>query len=310
MQVFDQLSEFRQSHSHCVATIGKYDGMHLGHQAILKRLQAEAAALSLPALVILSEPQPEEFFAGDAAPPRLNDFDDKVDFLTELGIDLVYRMNFDHRLSQMSAESFIREILLKGLGVKTLIVGDDFRFGKDRLGDFQLLKQSGEQLGFSVFSEEACLLAGERVSSTAVRRYLQQADFEKVAVLLGRPYSIAGPVIKGRQLGRQLGTPTANIGLSRDSLPFTGVYAVEVFHGDRQLQGVANIGFKPTVSEGLEPSLEVYLFDFEEDIYGEELRVLFRKKIRDEQAFQGIEALKEQITADVNQARACFAAGS
>jgi len=303
MSVYTDFAAFRASHNGCVATIGKYDGLHIGHLHVLDTLNGIARQQGLPAVVILSEPHPEEFFAGDKAAPRLTGFEDKVEFLLAHGVDAIFKMHFDQTLSNLSAEDFIQQYLVDGLGVHTLIVGDDFRFGHGRRGDFDLLVEKGRDNGFKVMREGSCELAGERVSSTLVRQYLQQGDCEKVRQLLGRYYSIGGNVVSGKQLGRELGTPTANIALDFDKLPLHGIFSVLVTHRDRQLQGVASIGFNPTIDDSRIPRLEVFLFDFDEDIYGEHLSVSFVKKLRDEYAFPDLDALKKQISVDIEQAR-------
>jgi len=303
MSVYTDFAAFRASHNGCVATIGKYDGLHIGHQHVLDTLNGIARQQGLPAVVILSEPHPEEFFAGNKAAPRLTGFEDKVEFLLAHGVDAIFKMHFDQTLSNLSAEDFIQQYLVDGLGVHTLIVGDDFRFGHGRRGDFDLLVEKGRDNGFKVMREGSCELAGERVSSTLVRQYLQQGDCEKVRQLLGRYYSIGGNVVSGKQLGRELGTPTANIALDFDKLPLHGIFSVLVTHRDRQLQGVASIGFNPTIDDSRIPRLEVFLFDFDEDIYGEHLSVSFVKKLRDEYAFPDLDALKKQISVDIEQAR-------
>ncbi len=306
MKIIEDLSVFKTHYQNCVATIGKYDGMHLGHQKILERVKQEADIQGLPSVVILSEPQPEEFFSGINAPVRLNHFRDKVEFLDNFGIDAVYRMNFDYELSQYSPERFIQEILVEGLAVKTLIIGDDFRFGKDREGDFSLLEQSAKAKHFTVFAEKPCLVNQNRASSTAVREYLSAGDCEKVTKLLGRNYSISGEVIKGQQLGRKLGTPTANIKLESEKVPLLGIYAVKVELNQEEYFGVASIGFNPTVNSEKVLNLEVFIFEFDENIYGSRLKVLFVEKIRDEKKYRNIEELKEQIHHDVNIARGLF----
>ena len=306
MQVIESIADYRREHAGCVATIGKYDGMHLGHQRILRRLLDEAGELELPALVILSEPQPEEYFAGDAAPPRLSPFWDKVEFLREFGVDLVFRLRFDRELSLCSAQRFVDDILVQGLGVRSLVVGDDFRFGRDRRGDIELLQRRGAAAGFRVQAVEGLCLGGRRVSSTLVRQRLQEGDFAAVREMLGRSYCLSGEVIRGRQLGRQLGVPTANLRLAGAGLPFTGVFAVSALFREHEFTGVANIGYRPTVSSHLTPSLEVHLFDFDADLYGASLKVCFLHKLRDERKFDGLEALKNQIALDLEQARAWF----
>ncbi len=307
MQIFDAPAQARSALGPCVATIGKYDGMHLGHQRILAELQQHAARLGLPTVVILSEPQPEEFFAPASAPPRLTPFADKVAFLAAKGITAVLRMRFDAALSQLGAEEFVRDFLVDGLGIRMLVIGDDFRFGKQRAGDFALLQRLAPQLGFAVDSVAKCQLDHERVSSTLVRRYLQQGDCARVAALLGRPFAMSGPIVQGRQLGRQLGVPTANVQLQVAALPMTGVFAVQAQMDGRTLPGVANLGYKPTVNPEPQPSLEVHLLDFAGDIYGRQLQVLFLHKLRDEMKFAGLDALKQQIAVDLQQARSVLA---
>lgn len=304
MQVFDAPAQVRAALGPCAATIGKYDGMHLGHQRILAELQQRAAVLGLPSVVILSEPQPEEFFAPDSAPPRLTPFADKVELLARQGITAVLRMRFDAALSQLAAEDFVRDYLVAGLQLQLLVIGDDFRFGRNRGGDFALLQRLGRQSGFDVDSVAKCQSGNERVSSTLVRHYLQAGDCARVAELLGRPYSMSGAVVPGRQLGRQLGVPTANVALSLRSLPLRGVFAVRALLDGASLPGVANVGYKPTVGDGLEPSLEVHLFDFDADIYGKQLQVQFLHRLRDEMKFSGLDALRQQIVLDQQQARA------
>ncbi|HEY0962685.1 MAG TPA: bifunctional riboflavin kinase/FAD synthetase [Pseudomonadales bacterium] len=307
MKILDSLSAARRWSPQCVATIGKYDGMHLGHQRILDDVLAEARRRALPSLVILSEPQPEEFFTGADAPPRLNHFQDKVDFLDGYGIDAVYRMRFDESLSQQSAEAFVRDFLVAGLGLKSLVVGDDFHFGRNRGGDIALLRTLGAELGFDTSSVPPCIDAGERISSTLVRQCLMAGDCARAARLLGRPYSISGTVIEGRKLGRTIGVPTANLELLTPRLPMTGVFAVKVGLPGNELEGVANLGVRPTVDSTLKPSLEVHVLDFKGDLYGERLQVHFLRKLRDERKFDGLPHLQQQIRQDIEQARECFA---
>jgi riboflavin kinase/FMN adenylyltransferase len=308
MQVFDNLSTLQSRFPQCVLTIGKYDGMHLGHQKILQRLQSVAAELKLPSLVVLSEPQPEEFFAGENAPARLLSFTDKLSFLEKMGIDLVYKMTFDRELSELSAEDFILDILHQGLGAKALIVGDDFHFGKGRKGDFSLLKEQGEQLGFTVESAEEVLVEGLRVSSTLLRQKLEAGDCEGARLLLGRPYQLSGEVVKGQQLGRELGYPTANLETGINKLALEGVFAVIAELDGRAINGVASIGNKPTIAGKHEMAVEVYLMDFDQDIYGKKLAVSFYKKIRDQEKFSDIDELKRYIADDVEMVKQFFSA--
>lgn len=309
MQVFSSTTEARQSLGSCVATIGKYDGMHLGHQRILDELLQESQTLGLPAVVILSEPQPEEFFSGEQAPARLNPFDDKVRFLEGYGIDAVFLLAFDAACSRQHAGDFVQAFLVDGLGLRSLVVGDDFRFGRDRGGDIALLQRLAPELGFRMITVAPCRESGERVSSTLVRQYLEQGDCARVAQLLGRPYSIGGEVIRGRQLGRQIGVPTANIALARTTLPLRGVFAVQARVAGETFAGVANIGYKPTVTQESQPSLEVHLLDVERDLYGQHMEVRFLRKLRDERKFAGLDELKAQIQRDIDAARQDGGAG-
>lgn len=306
MQIFESPQLLKATLGPSIVTIGKYDGMHLGHQQILATLLSRARELHLPAVVILSEPQPEEFFTPETAPVRLNHFQDKVEFLAASGVDAVLCMKFDAQLSAQSAESFVKDFLLQALGMKALVIGDDFRFGAKRTGDYQLLQALSACCDFEVSSVPPCCSEDERVSSTLVRSYLQAGDCNKVAQLLGRPYSISGEVIRGQQLGRQLGVPTANVSLLNNALPVYGVFVVSVELNEEVLQGVANLGYKPTVSTVARPSLEVHLLDFDQDIYGQRIKVGFLHKLRNELKFNGLEALKQQLGQDISQARDFF----
>lgn len=305
-QVFQTPDSARSALGSCAVTIGKYDGMHIGHQHILDTLKAESARLGIPALVILSEPQPEEFFAGPAAPPRLNHFQDKVNYLRGQGVDAVYRLPFNHEISQQSPEEFVEHCLLRGLGMKSLVVGEDFRFGRNREGDVALLRRLGVRHGFDFTAVHHRVESEERVSSTLIRQCLQQGNCERVQAMLGRPYSISGKVIRGRQLGRELGYPTANVELLCNKAPMTGIFVVQVEHCSVTYQGVASMGYNPTVNEGSAASLEVYLLDFDGDLYGETIDVRFLHKLRDEQKFANLDLLKQQIAADVAAARRYF----
>jgi riboflavin kinase/FMN adenylyltransferase len=307
MKIIESSTEIRPWPGGCAVTIGKYDGMHLGHQRILTALQDEAARLRLPSVVVLSEPQPEEFFSGADAPPRLSHFDDKVAFLHDAGVDAVVRLRFDRARSEQQAESFVRQFLVDELMARCLVVGDDFRFGVRRGGDLALLRDMGKELGFSVRGVGACSDEGERISSTLVRQCLLSGDCARASRLLGRPYSISGLVFEGRKLGRQIGVPTANLALQAHSLPMSGVFAVRVSVTGGDCYGVANLGYKPTVASEPLPSLEVHLLDYEGDLYGQRLRVHFLEKLRNERKFPGLDALKEQICHDIAAARMIFA---
>lgn len=304
MQLVRGLHNLKPALRGCVATIGNFDGVHRGHQAILQRLRERAAELQLPSCVVIFEPQPREFFAPDNAPVRLSRLRDKLELLAAAGVDRVLCLAFNRRLRELSAADFVRTVLVEGLGVQHLEVGDDFRFGCDRAGDFPFLEQAGKQFGFSVEDAITIELDGERVSSTRVRNAAQVADFALAEQLLGRPFSISGRVLHGQKLGRQLGTPTANVQLKRRRAPLNGVYLVSVELDGRVQSGVANIGMRPTVAGDGRAHLEVHLLDFAGDLYGRRLTVVFHRKLRDEQRFASLEALKAAIDADIASARA------
>ncbi|AXS84454.1 bifunctional riboflavin kinase/FAD synthetase [Marinobacter sp. Arc7-DN-1] len=287
----------------CVATIGNFDGVHLGHKTIIDQVRSKAEALGVPSMVMIFEPQPREFFQGSEAPPRLMGFRQKFEALLAEGIDIVLCLRFNQAFRSYSAMGFIEDILIQGLAVRHLVVGDDFRFGCDRAGDFALLKKVGKDAGFTVENTRTVTVDGERVSSTRVRELITVNGLEQAEALLGHPYRIRGRVVYGRQLGRQIGAPTANILLHR--LPaLQGVYVVAATLDDGAVyDGVANIGLRPTV-DGKQPSLEVHLFDFAGTLYGQHLEVVFRHGLRDEEKFASVDELKEQITRDFEHARA------
>ncbi|MEH6562250.1 MAG: bifunctional riboflavin kinase/FAD synthetase [Marinobacter sp.] len=290
----------------CVATIGNFDGVHLGHQTIIDQVKSKAEALSLPSVVMVFEPQPREFFQGMEAPPRLMGFRQKLETLMAADIDIVLCLKFDETFRGYSAMGFIDDVLIDGLAVNYLVVGDDFRFGCDRSGDFALLEDVGKTAGFSVENTRTVTVAGERVSSTRIRNLLQNNQLKKAASLLGRPYRVRGRVVYGRQLGRRIGSPTANI-LLRHMPALRGVYVVGVKLDDGTTHdGIANIGLRPTV-DGKQPALEVHLFDFTGTLYGQRIDVVFRHGLRDEEKFESIDALKAQIARDFDAARAWLA---
>ncbi|UTW06683.1 bifunctional riboflavin kinase/FAD synthetase [Pseudomonas benzenivorans] len=304
MQLVRGLHNLRPQHRGCVATIGNFDGVHRGHQAILARLRERAAELGVPSCVVIFEPQPREFFAPLTAPARLTRLRDKLALLAKEGVDRVLCLAFNPRLRELSAADFVREVLVEGLAVRHLEVGDDFRFGCDRAGDFAFLAQAGAQLGFTVEAAATVEVDGGRVSSTRVREALASGDFALAEQLLGRPFQIAGRVLHGQKLGRQLDAPTANIQLKRRRVPLTGVYLVSTRVDGQAWPGVANIGVRPTVAGDGSAHLEVHLLDFAGDLYGRRLTVAFHHKLRDEQRFASLEALKTAIAADIAAARA------
>lgn len=306
MLVFRRVPE--RSLQSTVLTIGNFDGVHLGHQALLARLVERAHRFALPAAVLTFEPHPREFFAPESAPARLSSLREKIGRLAVAGVDQVFVARFNARLAALPAEAFIEDILVRGLSVRHLIIGDDFRFGCRRTGDFAQLQRAGEAFRFGVEAMDTVDLAGERVSSSAVRDALAVGDLAHAARLLGRPYTIAGRVMHGDKLGRKLGYPTANVQLKRAKVALTGVFAVTVDGiGAASLPGVASLGVRPTVAAVPRPTLEVHLFDFDRSLYGAHLRVNFLHKLRDEQKFDSLEALTAQISRDAEAAKAYLA---
>lgn len=289
-----------------VLTIGNFDGVHLGHRALLDQLRGAASARRLLPAVLTFEPHPREFFDPARAPARLTILREKFELLAEYGAALTMVTRFDARFAALSPEDFVRRVLVEGLRARHLIVGDDFRFGARRAGDFALLAALGGQHDFGVEAMGSVLVDGERVSSSAVREALAAGDMDRAARLLGRAYAIDGRVVHGDKRGRTLGFPTANIRIRHNPLPMTGVFAVEVSdYCAAPYRGVANLGVRPTVN-GVRPLLEVHLFDFSRDIYGAHLNVRFVKKLRDERRFADLDALRTQIGADAAAARAHF----
>lgn len=289
-----------------VVTIGNFDGVHRGHQLIIRQLLDAATTHAVPAVVMLFEPQPREFFDPGNAPPRLMPLREKLEALRALGVDYALCVAFDQRFRALGGEQFIQKVLLDGLGVRHLVVGDDFRFGCDRTGNYALLQAWGVRHGFVVEQTATVEIDGLRVSSTRVRETLLQGRFDDAAYLLGRRYGLSGRVVQGQQLGRQLGVPTANLVL-RHVPPLSGVYVVGVHLPDgRLIDGVANVGYRPTVA-GRELRLEVHLFDFSESLYGQRIHVDFRHFLRGEQRFADVEALRRQIERDLSLARAMIA---
>lgn len=307
MQIVRGLHNLRAEHRGCIATIGNFDGVHLGHQAVFDHLRLKAAEFSLPSTVVTFEPQPLEFFAPERAPARLTRLREKLRAIEDAAIDRVVLLEFGPKLADMPAGAFVQELLVAGLDVRYLFVGDDFRFGKGRSGDITLLRQVGREHGFEVENMNTFLVAEERVSSTRIREALARGDLQQAAHNLGRPYRICGRVAHGDKRGRTIGFPTANIDLHRRVSPLRGVFAVTVSGlGAALVPGVANIGTRPTVEGDTRYLLEVHLFDFEREIYGEHVEVEFRHKLRDERKFDSFEALRQQILRDASQARAFF----
>jgi riboflavin kinase/FMN adenylyltransferase len=306
MKLIRGLYNLRQPLPASAVTIGNFDGVHRGHQLVISQLQRVAAEASLPTVVIIFEPQPIEYFAPGKAPKRLARFREKIAYLKAHKIDYLLCLHFDQALAEQSAENFVRDILIDSLNTRHLVIGDDFHFGRNRQGNFGYLQQNSERFGFTVDETETLMEDGERVSSTRIRHCIEQGDFEKAAQLLGRPYSLSGRVAHGKKLGRELGYPTINIKMGDKTLIVKGIFAVRVKGIDnRVLEGVASIGTRPTVA-GVDTILEVYILDFDQDVYGYSVEVEFLHKIRDEKKFDSLEELTVNIGRDTESAIAYF----
>ena len=288
----------QRARGRCALTIGNFDGVHRGHRALIDRVVARARAAKVTPCVLTFEPHPREFFAAESAPARITRLRDKLELMAQAGIEHVHVARFDARFAALSAERFIAEVLVRGLGVQWLLVGRDFRFGARRAGDFSTL----ENRGFAVEAMPDVQFEGRRVSSSAIRAALQAGELAEGERLLGHPYTISGRVAHGAKLGRGLGFPTANIVLRRPP-PIAGIFVVEV---DNLGPGVASVGRRPTVNPVAIPLLEVHLFEHDADLYGEHLRVRFLKKLRDEEKYDGLAALQAAIARDARQAREFF----
>ena len=292
----------QRARGRCALTIGNFDGVHRGHRALVDRVIARAREAKLTSCVLTFEPHPREFFAGEAAPARITRLRDKLDLLSQAGVERVHVARFDARFAALPAERFIEDVLVRGLGTRWLLVGRDFRFGARRTGDFATLQDHG----FTVEAMPDVEFDGRRVSSSAVRAALKAGDLRAAERLLGHPYTISGRVAHGAKLGRGLGFPTANIVLRRPP-PIAGVFVVEVDGlGEGKTAGVASVGRRPTINPVAIPLLEVHLFDRDKDLYGEHLRVRFLKKLRDEEKYDGLPALQAAIARDARQAREFF----
>lgn len=302
MQLVRGIHNIQPEDHGCVLTIGNFDGVHKGHQRVISALVAKAKALNCVAAVLVFEPQPQELFAPDKAPARLCRLRDKYALLAELGVQRLICVNFTRKFASQSAEKFIANLLVEKLGIKHLIVGDDFHFGKNRRGDFTMLTEAGRHFGFEVTDTASCKMANCRISSTAIREALEHDNLTVVENMLGRPYSIIGKVFHGDKRGRQLGFPTANVLLKRQKSPLNGVFAVKVKTINGTFNGVANIGARPTIN-GARQQLEVHIFNFNNDIYGQCIEVVIKKKLRQVMKFDSLAALTAQIKLDSEQAK-------
>ena len=292
-----------KSLSGCVLTIGNFDGVHVGHQEILKKLVKKAKELGLPSLVISFSVTPETFFGRPKA--RINNFRDKHLLLESLGVDKHILIRFNKSFSELRADEFVNKVLVEKTGVRFCFVGDDFRFGKDREGDFSMLKKMSLEHNFALQKINGVSIGGLRVSSSEIRKMLTKGDFKSAETFLGRPFSISGKVAHGAQIGRTIGFPTANIGIKRRLSPVLGVYSVHIEHSSKTYTGVCNVGKRPTLG-GTKILLEVFVFDFDQEIYGENVNVIFRQKCRNEIKFGSFDELKKQIEKDVEKSRGFF----
>lgn len=307
MELIRGLHNLRPAHRGCVATIGNFDGLHLGHRAVVDQVLALARARDCPAVVTIFEPQPREFFQPQEAPARLTRLREKCEILAGWGVDRVLCTRFDTALAAHEPLEFVERLLVQGLGVRALVVGDDFRFGRRRAGTVGLLREIGPPRGFDVLHAETFAVGGARVSSTRVREALARGDFAEVRRLLGREFSLSGRVGHGEKRGRTIGYPTANLDLHRRAVPLAGIFAVRVHGlGPRPVDGVAYVGTRPIVN-GVKPLLEVHLFDWVGDCYGRHLRVDVLAKVRDEMTFTSFDEMRVQIDRDSERARGLLA---
>lgn len=303
MKIIRHLADLNAGQHQSVVAIGNFDGVHIGHQSVIKQLRQHADQLKLPAVVLTFEPLPLEHFSPRSAPARLTSFRQKIELLDQMSVDKVLCLRFGESLASLSAHSFVKDLLVDGLGAKRIIAGADFQFGQNREGNLTLLKYAGTMYGFDVIPADTFRYNDVRVSSSLVRGYLALGDFGQANTLLGRPYQICGKVIHGDKRGRDLGFPTANIALKRKNTPLSGVYVVRVHGLDNAIyDGVASIGTRP-VFNGVRMLLETYIFEFDQQIYGRRICVEFLKHLRDERDFVTVEALCEQMHKDEKRAR-------
>src|SRR3990167_858155 len=300
------IRDLLQQQLHSVITIGNFDGMHLGHQRLIETLIADSRHLQLPSALITFEPHPTELFLPASPAPRLMRFSEKWNAINKYGVDYFYSMRFNAPLAALSAEDFVEKILVNQLGVKKIIIGDNFRFGAKRLGDVQLLQILGKKFDFEVEAISQLLYRGDRISSSRMRDAVHEGDFKMAYALTHRPFCLTGKVSYGDQIGRTLGFPTANIHLQQKRVPLMGIFVTQV-HGlvDHPLPGVASVGYRPTF-DGKKILLEVFLFDFDKMIYGQRITVEFLEKIRDELRFDSVDELVAQIQKDVDYAKSKF----
>ncbi len=307
MHLIRGLAHLKPLKEGCVLSIGNFDGIHTGHRKVIEKLADQGKSMGLPVVLMLFEPQPLEFFLGRNAPSRLMRLREKIIQLKSLPVDKVLVVKFNQAFADYQADDFITDVLVKKLNIKQLIVGDDFHFGQARCGNFAMLKEKGLLYGFKVEDTRSFYINKHRVSSTLIRDALGSGDLAQASLMLGRDYSVCGRVAHGNKRGRTIGFPTANILMFRKNAPVTGVFAVTMTGiNGKVIQGIANVGTRPTVDGGTKVILETHLFDFNEDIYGRYVEVHFKQKIRDEIRFQSIDALKAQIEKDIVKVKRIF----
>lgn len=306
MLLITELRGIERNFNNSVLTLGNFDGLHLGHQELIRMVTRRARETGALSMVVTFRPHPLKILAPEKCPPLISTYEEKIRLFERLGIDVLVKIPFTVEFSSMMPEAFVKDILCETLGAREIFVGYNYRFGKGRKGNIDTLKKMGAELGFAVREVEQIALGDEVISSTKIRNLLKDGEVEHASRLLGRTYAITGIVVKGDGRGRGLGFPTANIVPRHSIIPSNGVYAVRLFVRDRLYDGIANIGLRPTFDKKT-LTLEVNVFDFDEDIYTEDIALYFIKKIRDEKKFSGPEELIRQIRSDIETARGILA---
>jgi riboflavin kinase/FMN adenylyltransferase len=302
MLLITELKDLPQRFTNSILTLGNFDGLHRGHQELIRRVIGRAKETGGVSMVVTFRPHPLKILCPEKCPPLISIYEEKIRLFEDLGIDVLVKIPFTLAFAQMAPEAFVREVLCGMLGAREIFVGDNYRFGRGRMGTVKTLQDLGRECGFVVREVEQISLGGEVISSTKIRQLLKNGEVEHASRLLGRDYAITGVVVRGDGRGRTLGFPTANIAPKHEIIPAYGVYAVRLFVRERFYTGIANIGVRPTFGKET-LSIEAYLFDFDEDLYGEEISVYFLEKIRDEKKFSCIEDLVGQIRQDIERAR-------